>query len=521
MKKPVIFVVALILAAGLASAQTVTVTKPAAGDTWIKGQSYAITWTKSGSMPNTVRISLRDAATLAEVALIQDNVPNGGSYLWTIPASTADGSYKVRVKVKNSTVQGDSGTFAIAASAPPTGSITVTKPAAGDAWQQTTAYTITWTKSGTMPNTVKIDLVNAAATTIVKPIVDGAPNGGSYGWTVPADVAPGSYHVRVAVKTTAITDDSDLFSVSAPQAASITVTKPAAGDTWHKAKGYDITWTNTGSVPGPIKVDLMDSAGTTVVKPIVYSMSNNTGTINWTIPADTPFGDYRIRVATLGPPQVQGESGVFHIAVMAIAGLSRATATAALSIKHDIAPIITNWWGVRQSTAGLPSSSFVGRAGCIPPNVDPNLHSDVGYDYYNFPWNGFNHYLTLCHRSRIVFPMGQYADQVSKLISAKIHFTQTSHMATNDNNASCGTGLFLLLAPWTDWANPSITLVCGLEFLSTDYTVDVTDAARKWLNGSVANNGLLMVSQEIDWGTPPKLCISCFDSKLTLEFQNK
>ena len=116
MRKPIGVFALLILTAGLASAATVTVTKPAPGETWVKGKAYAIIWTKDGTMPDLVRISLRDARTLGELRLIQDNVPNTGSYLWTVPADITDGAYRIRVKVNDVTVADDSDFFYIAAS---------------------------------------------------------------------------------------------------------------------------------------------------------------------------------------------------------------------------------------------------------------------------------------------------------------------------------------------------------------------------------------------------------------------
>jgi hypothetical protein len=197
------------------SAQTIAVTKPAAGDTWTRGQSYTITWTKSGTMPANVRITLRNAASLAEVAVIADPAPNSGSHLWTIPAATADGSYKVRVKAKGANIESDSGAFTIAAAAPPpAGSITVAKPAAGDKWHRGKAYAIAWSRTGTMPNLVKISLMDKNSAAVVREIADNVPNSGTYSWNILGDVPFGEYRVRVLVKTTNIQDDSDRFSIA-------------------------------------------------------------------------------------------------------------------------------------------------------------------------------------------------------------------------------------------------------------------------------------------------------------------
>ena len=193
--------------------QTITVTKPANGDTWSQAQTYAITWTKSGSMPATVKISLKESNSPTIVLEIADGVPNSGSYSWLVPASVAPGQYKVRVKVKNSTVVDDSGAFTIAAAAPaPT--ITVTAPAAGAKWSRTKAYAVTWTKTGTLPGTVKIDLYDKNGTAVVLPIAGSAPNNGSYSWTVPGDAAIGEFRVKVKANGAGVEDTSDEFQIT-------------------------------------------------------------------------------------------------------------------------------------------------------------------------------------------------------------------------------------------------------------------------------------------------------------------
>jgi hypothetical protein len=309
MRKFIGFLALFVLSVMFLGAQTVTVTEPAAGDTWIKGSAYTITWTKSGTMPANVRITLRNAVSLAEVAVIADPAPNSGSYQWTIPTSTADGSYKVRVKAKGSTVQGDSGAFTIA-SAPPVGTITVTKPAAGDTWSKGVGYTITWTKSGNLPATVRISLLNAATLAEVALIQDNVPNSGSYPWTVPSNTADGSYKVRVAASGVASHGDSGAFTIVQP--GTITVTKPGLNDTWIKGQSYAVTWTQTGNLPGQVDINLMDSGGTTVVKAIAASVPNN-GTYPWLVPGDVADGQYLVRVKASGTA-IHGDSDLFKIA---------------------------------------------------------------------------------------------------------------------------------------------------------------------------------------------------------------
>ncbi len=115
MKRSLSGILFLALCVAAVSAQTITVTKPAAGETLTVGHGYTIMWTKTGSMGSQVKITLRTAATLAEVMVIVDAAPNSGSFAWQMPGDVPVGSYKIRVRVKNEEVKGESGAFTIAA----------------------------------------------------------------------------------------------------------------------------------------------------------------------------------------------------------------------------------------------------------------------------------------------------------------------------------------------------------------------------------------------------------------------
>ena len=86
------------IACGQALAQSITVTKPAANDTWYKGSPYTITWTKQGQTGPTVTIQLRDVADTTPVLTIANNVLNNGSYQWpSIPATVTPSTYRVKL----------------------------------------------------------------------------------------------------------------------------------------------------------------------------------------------------------------------------------------------------------------------------------------------------------------------------------------------------------------------------------------------------------------------------------------
>jgi hypothetical protein len=117
MKKRQWLVLAAVLAASVVlSAQSITVTAPAAGNNWCLGSSHVIAWTKSGAMQPTVAIRLRRVGSpeSADAALqIANGESNDGSYSWTVPNTLAAGDYFIRVRTDDSTVIGDSAAFRI------------------------------------------------------------------------------------------------------------------------------------------------------------------------------------------------------------------------------------------------------------------------------------------------------------------------------------------------------------------------------------------------------------------------
>jgi hypothetical protein len=91
-----------------------SITAPAADAVWGRNKPQTITWTKYGSQVPTVRIQLMDPTLTTAVAVIAASTPNAGVFSWQVPATVADGSYRIRVASPDGDRHAESGTFRIA-----------------------------------------------------------------------------------------------------------------------------------------------------------------------------------------------------------------------------------------------------------------------------------------------------------------------------------------------------------------------------------------------------------------------
>ena len=148
--------------------------------------------------------------------------------------------------------------------------IRVTNPNASSNWYVGTAYAITWTTSGDMPDRVTIRLRRAgspASEPAVEVISPGTSLTGPCRWTIPDSVAPGRYFVRVkTIGGTAerpdVTGDSAAFTICpkimmAPVTATLRlafsnfkVVSPNGGERIEQSQRTAIRWSYSGSGDG-------------------------------------------------------------------------------------------------------------------------------------------------------------------------------------------------------------------------------------------------------------------------------
>ena len=114
MIRTIVFIIVLGFSFSFLNSQTITITSPKAGSNWYYGKSYTISWTKTGSMHEFVKIRLLNETGTTKILEISNRTINNGNFRnWKVPDSIPSGKYVIRVKTVDDAVSDDSGKFNI------------------------------------------------------------------------------------------------------------------------------------------------------------------------------------------------------------------------------------------------------------------------------------------------------------------------------------------------------------------------------------------------------------------------
>ena len=211
---------------------TVTLTSPNGGESFVAGESHAITWISSGI--TTVKLEYTTDG-LAWVEIAASVNAETGSYSWPIPPVASD---KCLVRVTNATIQAvtdrSDSTFTII-----TPAITLTSPNGGEQWTALRTFPITWESVGIPLAKLEYSMDNGRAWNLIADTVDA--KAGSYSWKVPETL---SAKCLVRITDRANTNRSDIsngvFTISPPPA--VRITAPNGGENWSCMETRNITW---------------------------------------------------------------------------------------------------------------------------------------------------------------------------------------------------------------------------------------------------------------------------------------
>ncbi len=187
--------------------------------------------------------------------------------------------------------------------------ITVQSPAEGDIWITGTSRQIAWNFPDAPGSEVKIELLAGAevSRSIADNAITGEDGNGIIEWTVPGDLTPGEYSVRITSLTNTGSAVSRVFTVSPPLPASeeagamTAVVAPSGGENWGLRTSRGIEWTYSGDPGSDVKIELIkNDESVLIITDSVSIGQGGSGNFNWTLPAGlTPGDGYRIRVTSL------------------------------------------------------------------------------------------------------------------------------------------------------------------------------------------------------------------------------
>jgi hypothetical protein len=426
-------------------------------------------------------------------------------------------------------------------------SITVTKPALNEPWTKGQTYAITWTKTGSMPNNVRISLRNKTSTAVVQEIVDPAPNTGTYMWTVPASIPEEEYCIRVRVKTTDISDDSEVFTISAsqqppppkyPRALALTkikpflkVTQPAGEASCRNGEHLFIRVGTNFVANEKLEIDLYDES-MTAWRSDIYSGLYGAGTAM--PPAGAAYANQYVYDWVV--PFLFIQPGYFKIRVFApeknlTAWSGRVYITWPMREKeYYLDPNRINQAFCVNNTDGL--TPYPVRPKCENYSYPP-IHAFVGYDIFQYagtlsaegePYPAWRIYM---RHAQLIFPIEQFQGEQVELVQAKLILKKICTVNVNSSLASCADRLYRLDAPLpaaTSGAPCLDTKKTALVFLPNDLTeksVDVTQTVDYWIKRIIRHNGFLLAIAD-ETPTPPytaTTCISSYSAQLYLKIK--
>lgn len=287
-----------------------TIINPLPSAKWNSDSTYSIQWTYTGNPGTAVSLALFDSVGPVYSICWSNVLCDAGSYVWSIPWSTATKKYRIRIaSISDTTISAFSGFFTIT-HVPVT--FNLISPVATTLWTAGTACPVYWSCSGPVGTSARIDLYNDA--TFLQALSSTVTSStGSYLWLIPTQFPAGTrYRIKItSTSNSSVYAFSEYFAVAAAPTM-LTITKPTAASSWITWYAAQIQWTSTGAPLQTVKLDLYDS--TAFVSRIVAGCPAAGNSFTWMIPSDLHTDSaYRIRIADSSSDTIFALSDYFKI----------------------------------------------------------------------------------------------------------------------------------------------------------------------------------------------------------------
>ncbi|MGQ9465744.1 MAG: T9SS type A sorting domain-containing protein [bacterium] len=283
--------------------QIINITSPKTGDELISGRKYYITWQWLGSFSSVdIQYSLDSGSTWTYVAT---NVPNNGSYEWTVPTANSTTSLVKLSNPQNPNVYDISDVFSILPQ-----EITITSPIYGDTLLSGRKYYLTWRTYGAFSNADLWYSLDGGQNWT--PIATNVQNNGYYEWSIP-EVISNIARIKIANNSqNSIYALSDTFIIGPPI---LEIASPALGNIWYQNRKYYITWNQLGVIT---QVNLFYSTDGGGSWSQIVANQTNQGNYEWTIPQGISSENSRIRLVSSANSSIFYTSDSFVIRLTGI-----------------------------------------------------------------------------------------------------------------------------------------------------------------------------------------------------------
>lgn len=416
--------------------------------------------------------------------------------------------------------------------------LTVIQPNGGEAWPLHAKRTIRWSAPGAS-GTVRIILFRGG--TKLGNIATGVPAGsGAYSWNDVGQMVEGmateggDCKIRIRVDGTEDSDYSDgPFTIGPPQLppppppprARLEVLAPNGGENFLLHHDAIVSWKRVGPTPvGKVRLQLIRHNCCTVG--ILAEELPDTGTFTWKAgeyPGNTaPTGQYLVRVSSMSDPGIFDESdGPFTLKTR-IQIVDRAKVKVVLGKTESVSGSYKNWPGFisfpksnylpREATEGFSWNNFRPAACSGGSAISTAQVGIIWYPYMNMQ-------IGAVYRSRIHFPLSKYAGRSADLLSAMLRMTRIGALHQDQNSGcGCSESMRVLKAEWNSFAIPPIGQLVSVDMGAAEFTRDVTEIVRQWLDGTMPNHGLLLLAGELPC-SGGRQCFSCYEATLELKMK--
>jgi hypothetical protein len=282
----------------------VNVTYPNGGESLELNGTYDINWTSQGVTGNVIIDLYTQSAMLREIAKVDVAT---GRYRWTAasPPYYVGKDYRIYIHMENEIYINDfsNGYFNLNARNP----VRVIQPNGGENVELGSTYEIKWATNGTEPTeNVHIELLKSGVFNRRLTERIGIPypeaDDGSFMWTVPSDVTPGSdYKINVSKEynTWVYGLSGSNFNIISP---TIAIIAPNGGENWEVNQQHEVKWTSSNA-GNRVKIQLVRQHW-----PVQRTYeTDNDG--SYTITPDVDTGDdYTVKITGIDKPAAYDES---------------------------------------------------------------------------------------------------------------------------------------------------------------------------------------------------------------------